>query len=288
MTALTRAGGNKASLPTGVQVAEVNYDEEASIVSALRGQEFLVITLSVRAPQDLHSKIVQAAAKAGVPFIMPNAFGSDIRNLALCKEDLYGSGSIAKCEEIEKSGAAYVAMVCGFWYEWSLALGEGCYGIDIKNKKATFFDDGQARINTSTWDQCGRALAGLLSLPEGGATPSLEQWKNEPLYISSFRVSQREMLDSVHRVMGTTDADWTITHQPSGERYKEALDELKKGVRTGFTKAMYTRIFFPNGGGDFEFSNELANKALSLPEESLDEATKTAVEMVESGWNPFA
>jgi hypothetical protein len=56
----------------------------------------------------------------------------------------------------------------------------------------------------------------------------------------------------------------------------------------GFAKAMYTRIFFPNGGGDFESSRGLANSAIGLPEDSLDEATKRVVEMVESGWNPFA
>ena len=31
-----------------------------------------------------------------------------------------------------------------------------------------------------------------------------------------------------------------------------------------------------------------ANDALGLPHEDLDEATKRTVEMVESGWKPFA
>ncbi len=280
---------SKATLPAGVRIAQVNYDDDGqSLVSALQGQQFLVITLSVRAPPDTHSKLVKAATKAGVPYIMPNAYGSDIQNKSLREEDLYGATSLQHCADIESLGASYVAMVCGCWYEWSLALGEPWFGFDIKNKKVTFFDDGNTRINVSTWRQCGRALAALLSLPERGASPAVSQWKNKPFYIASFRVSQRDMLDSIHRVTGTTDKDWEITYEPTAQRYKNGIAEMQKGAMTGFAKAMYSRVFFPNGGGDFESSRGLANDLIGLPREDLDEATKRTVEMVESGWNPIA
>jgi len=63
---------------------------------------------------------------------------------------------------------------------------------------------------------------------------------------------------------------------------------LKNGIQTGYAKAMYARVFYPNGDGDFESSRGLANEVLGLPKEELDEATKGAVEMVESGWSPYA
>ena len=270
-------------------MAQVNYDDDGqSLVSALQGQQFLVITLSVRAPPETHSKLVKAAAKAGVPYIMPNVYGSDIQNKSLREEDLYGATSLQRCADIESSGASYIAMVCGFWYEWSLALGEPCFGFDIKNKKVTFFDDGKTPVNATTWRQCGRALAALLSLPESGTSPAMSQWNNKPFYISSFRVSQRDMLDSIHRVTGTTDKDWEITHEPTAQRYKKGIDEMKEGVMTGFAKAMYSRVFFPNGDGDFESSRGLANDLVGLPKEDLDEATRRTVEMVEKNWSPFA
>ena len=96
------------------------------------------------------------------------------------------------------------------------------------------------------------------------------------------------MLDSIHRVTGTTDKDWEITYEPTAQRYKNGIAEMQKGAMTGFAKAMYSRNFFPNGGGDFESSRGLANDLIGLPTEDLDEATKRTVEMVESGWNPFA
>ena len=273
-----------------VNYAYDNDEEKESLVAALKGHQFLIITLSVFTPPDTHGKIVNAAVKAGVPYIMPNVYGFDLQNKKLGEESMYGLTGLEHCAEIERLGASYVVMVCGFWYEWSLALGEQWFGFDIKSRKVTFFDDGETRINTSTWRQCGRAVAALLSLPVAGGAegPAVEQWKNKQLPLSSFRVSQRDMLDSLHRVLGTEDKDWEIRREDTKQRYKDGVEELKNGIFTGRAKAMYTRIFYPNGDGDYEASMGLVNDVLGLPKEELDDATKRAVEMVESGWNPFA
>ena len=292
MTALTR-GDSKSTVPEGVKIAHINYDDEDSLVSALTGQQFLIITLSVFAPPESQSKLVTAAAKAGVSYIMPNFYGYDPLNETFCRESLYGD-AFQICGEIERLGVgSYVALVCGFWYEWSLALGATTFGFDFKNRRVTFFDDGMTAVNVSTWRQCGRALAALLSwkeLPDDASDkgPTISQWKNKPLYISSFRVSQRDMLDSIHRVTGTTDKDWKIDYEPSTERYENGLEEMKRGERTGFSKAMYSRGLFRNGAGAFVASQGGQNSRVGLPDDSLDEATKRALEMVESGWNPFA
>lgn len=105
----------------------------------------------------------------------------------------------------------------------------------------------------------------------------MAQWKNGLFYIASFTVSQGDMLDSVHRVMGTTDGDWTIKYEPCHRRYKDGLGEMQNGIRTGYAKAMYTRAFFKNGGGDFESRRELANGAIGLSKEELDDATRRAL-----------
>ena len=88
--------------------------------------------------------------------------------------------------------------------------------------------------------------------------------------------------------MGTTDKDWEITSEPTAQRYKDGVEEMQKGQMTGSVKVMYTRTFYPNSDGDFESSKGLSNDVLGLPKEDLGETTKRAVDMVESGWNPFA
>lgn len=167
-------------------------------------------------------------------------------------------------------------------------MGEQWYGFNIKDRKVTFFDDGETKINTSTWIQCGTALAALLSLPVDGASPSLSDFKNKPFYISSFLISQRDMLDSLNRVLGTTDSDWDIKYEASAKRVQDGQAEFAAGDRAGFAKMMYSRVFFPNGGGNFEATQTLANGVLGLPKEDLDEATARSVAMVESGWTPWS
>lgn len=287
VTAITREG-SKGKLPEGVQAAPVNYDDEASLVAAFKGHSFVAITLSVSAPPELHGKIVQAAAKAGVPYIMPNAYGADIFNTALMEGSPLGAAYKENYDQITRAGASFVGMCCGFWYEWSLALGEPWFGFNIKDRTVTFFDDGKVKINVSTWQRCGEALAAFLSLPASGASPSVADWKNNALYFDSFKVSQRDMLDSLHRVLGTTDKDWTITNEATDVRLKRGWDALKGGDMSGFATVLYTRNFFPDAVGDYETKRGLINDKLGFPKEDLDTATKRTVEMVESGWNPFA
>ncbi|KAK2813637.1 hypothetical protein FQN50_000034 [Emmonsiellopsis sp. PD_5] len=135
ITALTRADSpNK--LPPGILTAPINYNDQTSLITALQHQQFLIITMSPTAPRETHSKLVQAAAAAGVRYVMPNGYGADIENVKFGEETMLGPVAKAAREEIE-----------GF-------LGKG-------------------------------------------------------VYVKSFVVCQREMFESVLRVTGTTEAEWT-------------------------------------------------------------------------------
>lgn len=270
--------------------AEIDYDDQSTLVAALRGQDFLVITLSARLTgTDSELRLVRAAAEADVPYIMPNAYGPDALNNKMMVDMFGGNPFLRVREEVEKLGvSSWVTLGTGFWYEWSLC-GQGQYrfGCSIENRTMTFFDDGEVKITTSTWDQCGRGLAGLLSLkvyPEDEAdkSPAVDNWANNAAYISSFRVNQRDMFESIKRVTGTTDTDWKIEHVDSEQRYKAAQEKLKNGDFTGFSEQMYTRIFFPSGEGD-DTKRGLANKALGLPEENIDESAKEGLRLNKTG-----
>ncbi|KAF5674604.1 oxidoreductase like [Fusarium denticulatum] len=249
VTALTRRG-SKTTVPEGVKLVHVDYDDEVSLVEALKGQDFLVITLALTAPPDTHSKLVRAAGKAGVSYIVPNAYGVDF----------YGHPKFQ--DDIEAL---------------NLGVGPFTYGFDFPNKKVTFYDEGKTRANTTTWPQTGRALAALVNMKklpqdENDTSTTLAHFANKPVYIKSFTVNQRELLDNVNKVLGQTDKDWSFSYQPAAERFREGLDELSNGLGTGFLKALYSRAFYPTGEGVFETHNDL----LGLPEESLDEATLAA------------
>lgn len=183
-----------------------------------------------------------------------------------------------KIEELGKS--SYVVISTGFWYEWSLAIAPA-FGFDLKNRAVTLFDEGETKISISTWPQVGRAVASLLSLPiraEAGEKACLETYRNKLVYVKSFTVSQKEMLESVLRVTETKLGDWKVEKEPSHERYAAGFEAMKKGDRSGFGKVMYTRVFYPDGTGDTEHSKGTINEALGLLEEDIDEYTKVAIE----------
>ncbi|KAH0372894.1 NAD(P)-binding protein, partial [Aureobasidium melanogenum] len=281
ITALTRKNSN-ISLPSSIKVIEVDYDSLSSLTSALQGQDLLMITLAVNTPPHIHSNLICAASSAGIKYIIPNAYGYNFLNSAINKDIPWGHLAQEYFSSIEAKGMVHFSLICGFWYEWSLGI-PWCFGIDIGNKKAVLYDEGLTKMNTSTWQLCGKAIAKLLSLPE----EELQKFKNRALYVSSFRVTQREMLDSVHRVLGKTDQDWEISYENTKDRYQKGIEDMKMGDRTGFGRAMYARVFYPDGSGDYESSKGLDNESLNLPQEDLDEATKRTVELVNSGWNPY-
>ncbi|KAI1021974.1 hypothetical protein LB504_007241 [Fusarium proliferatum] len=290
VTALSRSD-SKSQLPQGANIIRVNYEDVHSISAALKGQHFLVITLSAAAPEETHARIVKAAAMAGIPYVMPNAFSYPIYQDNTREPDLYTSVIISSIEnrisDIQRSGAASVVLCCGFWYEWTLAMGESSFGFSIKDRKVTLFDDGKRVITVSTWEQCGRALVRLLSLPETNTSPSLADYKNRNVLISSFSISQRDILDSLHRVLGTTDDDWDIKYELSAQRVEEGAEEMRNGSQHGFIKWLCANTFLPeNIASDFT-KKEVANGILGLVEEDLDDATKRVVTRLEHGWNPF-
>ncbi|KAH7398618.1 hypothetical protein DE146DRAFT_497297 [Phaeosphaeria sp. MPI-PUGE-AT-0046c] len=286
LTALTRSE-SRGTLPGIVKCVQVDFSNQDLLVEALKGQEFLIITLAVTVAPGVHNDIVNAAVKAGVSYVMPNFYGCDIRNPKLGQET-FGAIIEQQITEMERLGMPYISLACGTWYEWSMALGESWFGFNILERKVTFFDDGKTTVNVSTWPQCGRAVVALLNLPQSDTSPSLADWRNEPVYITSFSISQRDMLDSLHRILGTSDVDWEIKFEATSKRLQDGINEYASGMLTGIGKAMYARLFMRSQAGEPDFPGGLANETLGLPAEDLDEATRVAVQMVQSGWNPLA
>jgi hypothetical protein len=214
---------------------EVDYDSIESLTSALDGQDLLMITLAVDTPPHVHPNLVSAAAAAGVKYVIPNAYGFDFTNPAINADIPVGHLAQEYLKQIESKGMIHFSLVCGFWYEWSLGI-SWCYGIDLLHRKAIFYDDGNTKMNTSTWENCGKAIAALVSMSE----QELDKYKNRSLYVSSFRVTQREMLDSVHRILGTTDQNWEISFEHTKQRYQEAIKDMQDGDRTGFGRGKFS------------------------------------------------
>jgi uncharacterized protein YbjT (DUF2867 family) len=74
VTAITRSD-SKSTLPEGVIPKVVDYEKPDTIVEALKGQEALVITLGAFALSN-EVKLIEAAERAGVQWILPNEWST--------------------------------------------------------------------------------------------------------------------------------------------------------------------------------------------------------------------
>lgn len=83
--AMTRSG-SKASFPAGVKVTEVDYESNASLSAALKGQHILLLCLSIATAPGVEKRLIDAAADAGVQWIVPNEWSPDyLRSPAVAK-----------------------------------------------------------------------------------------------------------------------------------------------------------------------------------------------------------
>jgi hypothetical protein len=134
-----------------------------------------------------------------------------------------------------------------------------------------------------TLARAGAATAELLALPEA----ELARFRNGLFRVTSFHVSQRQILDAVLRATGTTEADWAVTTPDSGEANKDferRLADKPDGDMhvdyEAFTQRFMLTHFLPGSGGDFNDKAEDLSR-FGLGPEDLDEATRKVVASLE-------
>ena len=255
-------------------------DTHETLVDAFRGHDALVISLAADSPPEYQTKLIAAAAEAGVAWILPNEYGSDTAHPKVRENPLVGLKA-GYLRQIEQLGKAWIAVVNGQWYDYSMANAH--YAIDMVKRTATIYDDGNEKTITTTLAQSGRAIAALLSLPVSGASPCLTDYKNKHFYVESFELTQNEMLAAAQRATGTSDKDWTVEHKPTEGAVQAGLERFQKGDFYGLLDTIYVPNWIPSYGSNYKVTKGTANRALGLPTEDLDEVTKYAYEKAKTG-----
>ena len=302
ITAITREGSNAAFAPV-VTVKKGDYSSKEFFVEALGGQEVLIIALAFTVTDDVHSRLITAAAEANVEFVLLNEYGSDNAHPIMRENVPINAVKTQHREHVERLGkSSWIGIVNNPWYDYvcvayfllSGLIGDivdanqklqslpgGFFGIDIKNKTATLYDKGNTKFNTTTRGTVGLAVARLLSLPVTGH-PSLSDYKNSFVYVSSFHTSQREILTAVQKATSTSDADWIIQQKDAQQYIDGGAQALKQGdFMSGMTALLYGHHFKAGLGGDFESTKGTANKLLGLPEqEDIEEVTAQVVKSI--------
>jgi uncharacterized protein YbjT (DUF2867 family) len=258
-----------------VSFAVGDYDDHSFLVEALTGQEALVIALGFAACHKYQPLLIKAAAEANVQYVLPTEFGSDTTNSKIIEHHPSADEKAAARKLVEELGvSSWIAIICSSWYDWNTK--GGYFGIDVKAKKAVFFDDGEQKTVLSTIPFAALATAKILSLPKTApeGTPSLEAYRNKPVFVNCFHVSQKDMLASIQKVVGSDG--WEIGHKPTQAHYLEGKERLAKGDFMGIMNLLSASQFMEGVGTSF--SGPQANEALGLPAVDLDATTRKIVE----------
>ncbi|KAK5633229.1 hypothetical protein RRF57_008943 [Xylaria bambusicola] len=262
-TVLTRPGSTK-TFPSAVMVHVSDYSDENFISSSLMDQDVLILALAFTA-YDAQVPLIKAAAKAGVPYIVPCEFGSDPTHPKLNAEIELMNVKAPYRKLIEDLGvSSWIGVVNNPWVEFSMRL--GLYGIDMKRRIATFYDEGNTKANFTTLKRVGETLAALFSLPED----ELAKHTNEFVYFNSFYASQRDFLASAMRATDTTEEDWTITNISTDK----VLQDARGADPSARMMLLFALVFKEGYGGDYN-SKVVDYEKLGLVGEELDAVMKS-------------
>ena len=156
----------------------------------------------------------------------------------------------------------------------------GGFGINVKDRTASFYDDGNTKFNTTLLSTAGQSIAAVLALPvqAPGSQPSLSTYKNKFVYVASFNTSQRELLDEVQKVTGTKDSDWKISTKPVDTSIAESNELLKSDWFAGTLGLLFGNVCKPGFGGDYESTKGLDNGKLGLAKDDFASSVRLVVE----------
>ena len=267
ITAIQR-NESASKFPPQVVVKKGSLTDELFLVEALKGQDVLIVIVPIP-NMDLGGILIHAAAKAGVPYILPTEFGVDTPKVE--NEHSMMPPKMARRRLIEELGvSSWIAVIVNFWLDANVQ--SGLWGIDVNGRKVEILKGADAKISTTTVTRSGEGIAILLSLPES----ELAQYKNKSYYYSSFELSQRDIFEAVKRSTGTTDADWVITEKDAAK----VVQESEPKIRAGDWYAEWYRLFvmFFQGIQGSNFEDKVVDlREYGLPTEDLDDVIKQAI-----------
>ncbi|KAK6436471.1 hypothetical protein LTR95_007342 [Oleoguttula sp. CCFEE 5521] len=288
ITVLSREGST-TTFPShaSLTVKRGFYTDAAFISSVFTGQDAVLFAMNFMAMAD-QTKLIEAAAEAGVKWIFPTEYAGDGKNDAMMSAVPMFQPKVAARKQIEElsekyEGLKWVGIATNPWLEFSLQ--RGLFGFDIKNRKATIYTD-SAPFNSTTLTQAGLAIARLFSLPitnSSNPRASLSHHANNFVYLSSCLISQTSLFDSLQKATSTTKEDWQIEESTIEESICTNREKMAKGDMRAGAMLTYAYYLGDGKGGNYEEKAKEDREVLGLEEGKLNEIVKSAVQELENG-----
>ena len=246
ITALTRGSSSHPFNPRIRVVKIVSYDDQASLVAALREHDIVISAVSGSAYPGIDELLLRACMEAGVKRFMPSEFTLDVCHPAV---EAIASGTllaakIAFAELLAKLAAdgkiEYTTLVTGGLIDWALDHGFG--GIGLNQRKLTLFDKGVNSCTACTTVFVAQAVSAIVQMPRA-------ETRNQRIKIAEVQYTGLQLLDALEHATGT---QWAVRHISA----TQALDDGRKALEQGDVRGAYVGHvlklnFDGNGAADF-------------------------------------
>ncbi|EGY20048.1 Isoflavone reductase [Verticillium longisporum] len=224
VTVLTRAAGKvPAGFADKVKEVVVDYNDPASLKSALAGIDAVVSTLGAPAVGEPQRNLVEAAVEAGVQRFIPSNFGCDHQN-ALARQLPVFAEKI-KTEELlvekaKNTPLSYTFVYTNLFLDWGIAYGSL---LNVKEKVVNQYNGGKLPISVTRLETIGKAVVGVLKNPEATANRSV---RIEDAKLSNSQVAQW--------AQEAIPGSWSTPAIDSSELKAKSDEALSKGIFEGW------------------------------------------------------
>ncbi|KAI0139136.1 NmrA-like family protein [Hypoxylon sp. NC0597] len=258
---------SSATNPDGVKVLKLADDLPlGELEKAFAGQDAVVMATNFQVFGQ-EEKFIDAAIKAGVKRFIPSEFGSNTRNQnTLAMFPMMGAKArvISELKAKESDGITWTAICAGMIADTGLTT--GFFGYDLQGHTATIWEDGNRKFSSSTRENIGKAVCGVLKHPEITA--------NQYIFVSSFETSMNELLSALEKAQGVK---YSISYTKVEDEVKEGKAMLAKGDFMKAHKLMLAANLLPGYGNNFAEEEKLWNDRLGVPRENVDEVVARIV-----------
>jgi nucleoside-diphosphate-sugar epimerase len=269
VTVLSRSTSkSNSTYPSTVSLRSIpSSPTKDDYITALSGQDVLITTFA-GTNASLQITLADACVAAGVKRFIPADFGScdSSSPLALKLMPLYqGKKEVREyLQSLARAGKlSWTSLVTGHFFDYGLA--SGLLLMDLNKKKIVMVDGGQVLWSTSTLERVGEAVVAILR--------NEEKTRDKMLYIQSFSISQRKLLEVCEKVQGQK---WDVEEVKSGKFMKEMKKRIDEGEDHEATENLVGVVGIIDG--DWRRKDGFANEMLGLKEGDLEGEVRKVIE----------
>jgi hypothetical protein len=255
-----------ATFSSDVNVIKVDYSNQTALIKALIKQDVVISAVGGEAMVNNFDKnLIEAAIEAGVKWIIPSQFGSDLTNSFAASLPIKANKVVnVKLLKQKQSRIAHTFISTGPFLD--SGFDNGFLGFDIGNRTVTIYDEGKYPCSGMRITNIGKIIVAVLHHPEISL--------NKRLYFADTTFTQLQALTLFEKY---TNIKWTLNHVTTEESLKQGAKHLAEGnIFQGYAAYLMAVVYNEKGACNFE--GKTSNKALGVEIVSLEQIIKEAVQ----------